>query len=179
MSGSWFSVCVLLITSMATLTLQRRSNRYFDSEEVCLECPNPVRPTNILEDSQLTGKSTSLIEFEVRPCNVSGEENEDMYFRLRNINIDGVERSPEDFKINAWEDYGLCERFCQIEIFIGPSQEFPYNRTWSTDDLIWINCEYRMTNCHVHLWTCEKWSQETDEVRILQIIQETLVGKES
>lgn len=179
MSGSWFSVCPFLLILLASGNAEIPSNRYFDSDDGCSTCQVPVRPTNILENWDLTEENTTYIYLELRPCNRPGDENEDIYFRLRSFYVDCVSKSGSDIKMDDWEMYGYCDEFCTLEVFFDKYQEFAFQKKFQLNDNIIMDCDTRMKNCTVIWWGCDQWPRETNELRILQITKETLVGKDS
>lgn len=172
MSGHWISVCILLVALSGT-----KSAAFF-SEEDCFKCPDPVRPTNILGEFNLTFENTFDIDFELRPCKQSGGGQEDFTFRLMRAYIDCEPYESILDRMSDWEKYSLCDDFCSLKVQFDHYQELAFQRTVQAKNYIVFDCDTGMRNCTVPLWRCGLWPQEKNELKFLQITKEILFGSD-
>ena len=175
MAGLWFSVSLaLLFLFMDSVILQDHLYANKIAKLFCNTCLDPVRPTNTLGNLKLTDPKETFIDLEMRPCRSSGEGGDDnFYFRMRRLLIDGHEEDSRDLQLFGWESYGPCNYYCEMYIHLGfPQVLVNHTSTMSLEDLIWLNCDYPMKNCTVLLWSCKQWTRDVEEGRIIQSVRE-------
>lgn len=129
-----------------------------------IPCSSPIRPKHVLETVETNKTNELRFIMTMHYCQkLNGEE--DTFFTMDYFMKNDAMTPANGFGV--YEKYHKCPNRCIVSL------HYNVNRGVSRDpNDIFLQCDHRLSNCSVLSWTCINANQKTEELLILQMIED-------
>lgn len=136
-----------------------------------IPCPSPIRPRNVLDSVKSNRTAMMRVIMSMYSC-VRGNGEQDWFFGLNSFKR--ASDWPTIVAFNMYKAYKGCPKVCDVYIIYDPIMGIEEHVIEIGSDVIYLECDHRISNCSTFSWNCTKLTEEKDGSKFLAMIEEML-----